>query len=148
MVDSSVHSSGFVEQSRLFRLPWTGLARWIKSARPSKFEQENGRKPSPEELADGGYSTVMNFRIHWKCPDVISLWMLPFVEGEDWQPFRCACEWLMLPIADTLMRQSLAKEIDRALCYVNRRECEIIKCFRYWKSGDDTRRDWRQIWPH
>ena len=73
----------------------------------------------------------------------------PFVEGED----NSLLDVLVnddAPIADrSLMNESLAKEIDRALATLTERECEIIKMFfRYWLSGNDIGRDWRQIWPH
>mgnify|MGYP002233323555 FL=1 len=53
----------------------------------------------------------------------------PFVEGED----NSLLDVLVnddAPIADrSLMNESLAKEIDRALATLTERECEIIKMF-------------------
>ena len=53
MVDSSVHLTGFIEQSRIVRLPLNKVGSPNKINRAfSELEQEFEREPSPEELAE------------------------------------------------------------------------------------------------
>ena len=107
------------EQSRIVRLPLNQVGSLNKISKAfSKFEQENERRPSPEELADELDIPVDNISVD-----------APFVEGED----NSLLDVLVnddAPIADrSLMNESLAKEIDRALATLTERECEIIKMF-------------------
>ena len=98
------------EQSRIVRLPLNQVGSLNKISKAlSKFEQENERRPSPEELAEE--------------------LDIPFVEGED----NSLLDVLVnddSPIADrSLINESLSKEIDRALKQLTPRESEIIKMF-------------------
>ena len=109
------------EQSRIVRLPLNQVGSLNKISKAfSKFEQENERRPSPEELAD-----ELDIPVD-KISDTLDA---PFVEGED----NSLLDVLVnddAPIADrSLMNESLAKEIDRALATLTERECEIIKMF-------------------
>ena len=109
------------EQSRIVRLPLNQVGSLNKISKAfSKFEQENERRPSPEELADELDIPVSGRHISVDAP---------FVEGED----NSLLDVLVnddAPIADrSLMNESLAKEIDRALATLTERECEIIKMF-------------------
>ena len=85
------------EQSRIVRLPLNQVGSLNKISKAfSKFEQENERRPSPEELA-GELDVLVN---------------------DD------------SPMADrSLVNESLAREIDRALSTLTDREKEIIQMF-------------------
>lgn len=118
------------EQSRIVRLPLNQVGSLNKISKAlSKFEQENERRPSPEELAK---------QLDWPVDKVADTMKVsgrhvsvdaPFVEGED----NSLLDILSnpdSPSADrTLVTESLQKEIDRALDTLTTREKEIIKMF-------------------
>jgi len=118
------------EQSRIVRLPLNqvGALNKINKAQ-SKFEQENERMPSPEELADlvdiPREKIADTLRVSGRHVSVDA----PFVEGED----NSLLDVLVnddSPIADKgLVNESLNKEIDRALQTLAPREREIVKSF-------------------
>ncbi len=118
------------EQSRIVRLPLNQVGSLNKINKAySKFEQENERKPSPEELADKLEIPVDKIsdtlRVSGRHISVDA----PFVEGED----NSLLDVLVngdSPNADkTLINESLAREIDRALATLTERESDIIKLF-------------------
>ncbi len=114
MVDTPVYTSG----------PCRAVA-----YRTSKFEQENERRPSADELAD-----VLDVPVE-KIADTLKVQGrhisvdAPFVEGED----NSLLDVLTnddSPMADaTLNQESLSKEVDRALMQLHEREREILKMF-------------------
>jgi len=96
----------------------------------SKFEQENERKPSPEELAD-----VLDIPVD-KIADTMKVSGrhisvdAPFVEGED----NSLLDVMInddSPNADrVLINESLSKEIERVLAFtLSDRERDIVKKF-------------------
>ena len=95
----------------------------------SKFEQENERKPSPEELADELDIPVDKISDTLKVSGRHISVDAPFVEGED----NSLLDVLVnddSPIADrSLINESPAKEIDRALQTLADRERDIISMF-------------------
>ena len=104
------------EQSRIVRLPLNQVGSLNKISKAfSKFEQENERRPSPEELAD-----ELEIPVDKDAP---------FVEGED----NSLLDVLVnddSPMADrSLVNESLAREIDRALSTLTEREKDIIQMF-------------------
>ena len=104
------------EQSRIVRLPLNQVGSLNKISKAfSKFEQENERRPSPEELADELDIPVDKISDTLKVSGRHISVDAPFVEGED----NSLLDVLVnddAPIADrSLMNESLAKEIDRAL---------------------------------
>ncbi len=118
------------EQSRIVRLPLNQVGSLNKINKAySKFEQENERKPSPEELADQLELPVDKvadtLRVSGRHISVDA----PFVEGED----NSLLDVLVngdSPNADkSLINESLAKEIERALATLTERESDIIKLF-------------------
>ena len=118
------------EQSRIVRLPLNQVGSLNKINKAlSKFEQENERQPSSEELSemiDVPKDKISDtLRVSGRHVSVDA----PFVEGED----NSLLDVLVnddAPIADrTLMNESLSKEIDRALATLTERESEIIKMF-------------------
>ncbi|WP_430809995.1 MULTISPECIES: sigma-70 family RNA polymerase sigma factor [unclassified Carboxylicivirga] len=118
------------EQSRIVRLPLNQVGSLNKINKAySKFEQENERKPSPEELADKleipAEKVADTMRVSGRHISVDA----PFVEGED----NSLLDVLVngdSPNADkTLINESLAREIERALATLTERESDIIKLF-------------------
>ena len=118
------------EQSRIVRLPMNQLGSLNKINKAfSRFEQENERRPSPEELADSldlpAEKVADTLRVSGRHISVDA----PFVEGED----NSLLDVLVnddSPIADrTLINESLSTEVERALSTLTERERDIIKLF-------------------
>lgn len=118
------------EQSRIVRLPLNQVGSLNKINKAySKFEQENERKPSPEELADKlelpAEKVADTLRVSGRHISVDA----PFVEGED----NSLLDVLVnsdSPNADrSLMMESLAREIERSLATLTERESDIIRMF-------------------
>jgi len=118
------------EQSRIVRLPLNQVGSLNKINKAySKFEQEHERKPSPEELADSldlpADKVADTLRVSGRHVSVDA----PFVDGED----NSLLDVLVnsdSPNADrSLMQESLAREIHRALATLTERESDIIRLF-------------------
>ena len=118
------------EQSRIVRLPLNQVGSLNKINKAfSRFEQENERRPSPEELADSldlpAEKVADTLRVSGRHISVDA----PFVEGED----NSLLDVLVnddSPIADrTLINESLSTEVERALSTLSERERDIIKLF-------------------
>ncbi len=118
------------EQSRIVRLPLNQVGSLNKINKEfSKFEQENERKPSAEELAERldlpADKVSDTLRVSGRHISVDA----PFVEGED----NSLLDVLVnndSPNADkALINESLAREIERALSTLTERESDIIKLF-------------------
>ena len=118
------------EQSRIVRLPLNQVGSLNKISKElSKFEQENERRPSPEELADRLGLPVDKVSDTLKVSGRLISLDAPFVDGED----NSLLDVLPnddSPMADsTLNQESLSKEVDRALRQLYDREREILKMF-------------------
>ena len=118
------------EQSRIVRLPLNQVGSLNKINKAfSRFEQENERRPSPEELADSldlpAEKVADTLRVSGRHISVDA----PFVEGED----NSLLDVLVnddSPIADrTLINELLSTEVERALSTLTERERDIIKLF-------------------
>ena len=119
------------EQSRIVRLPLNQVGSLNKINKAfSKFEQENERRPSPEELAE-----VLDIPVD-KIADTMKVSGrhisvdAPFVEGED----NSLLDVMInddSPNADrVLINESLSKEIERVLAFtLSDRERDIVKKF-------------------
>ena len=118
------------EQSRIVRLPLNQVGSLNKINKAlSKFEQENERQPSSEELSemiDVPKDKISDtLRVSGRHVSVDA----PFVEGEDNSLLD------VLPNDDSpsadrgLINDSLNTEIERALATLSTREREIIKSF-------------------
>ena len=118
------------EQARIVRLPLNQVGSLNKITKAlAKFEQENERRPSSEELAN-----IIGLPVD-KIGDTLKVQGrhisvdAPFVEGED----NSLLDVLVnddSPMADrTLVNESLSKEIDRALDTLTPREKDIIRMF-------------------
>jgi RNA polymerase primary sigma factor len=118
------------EQSRIVRLPLNQVGSLNKINKAfSKFEQENERRPSPEELAEELDIPVDKITDTLKVSGRHISVDAPFVEGED----NSLLDVLVnddSPVADRLLlNESLATEIDRALSTLSDREKDIIVSF-------------------
>lgn len=118
------------EQSRIVRLPLNQVGSVNRIARElNKFEQENERKPSVEEMADRidlpeeKIAEVMKINTNHVSMDA------PFADGEDNSLLD------VLPNTDSpstdnvLDQESLRTEIGRVLDVLNDREQKVIKAF-------------------
>lgn len=118
------------EQSRIVRLPLNQVGSLNKISKEiSKFEQENERKPSTEELSENlGIPTdkiADTLKVSGRHISVDA----PFVEGEDNSLLDVIANDDS-PMADSnLNQESLQKEVDRALQQLADREREILKMF-------------------
>ncbi|HAN76347.1 MAG TPA: RNA polymerase subunit sigma [Bacteroidales bacterium] len=118
------------EQSRIVRLPLNQVSSLNKINKAFiKFEQENERRPTTGEL-----STVLDIPDE-KIVEVMRIsgkhisMDAPFIEAEDNSLLDILTNHDS-PVADlALHKESLAKEIDRALNTLTLREREIIKSF-------------------
>jgi RNA polymerase primary sigma factor len=118
------------EQSRIVRLPLNQVGSLNKINKAfNKFEQEFERTPTPEELADAlelpKEKVSDTLKVSGRHVSVDA----PFVEGED----NSLLDVLInndSPNADkTLIKESLAREIERALATLTERERDIIRLF-------------------
>lgn len=118
------------EQSRIVRLPLNQVGALNKLNKElSRFEQENERRPSPEELASRvdmpAEKVADTLKVSGRHISVDA----PFVEGEE----NSLLDVLVnddSPMADTRLNQeSLAKEVNRALQQLGDRERDILKMF-------------------
>ena len=118
------------EQARIVRLPLNQVGSLNKITKAlAKFEQENERRPSSEELA-----SIIGLPVD-KIGDTLKVQGrhisvdAPFVEGED----NSLLDVLVnddSPMADkTLVNESLSREIDRALSTLSDREKQIVEMF-------------------
>lgn len=118
------------EQSRIVRLPLNQVGSVNRIARElNKFEQENERKPSVEEMADRidlpeeKIAEAMKINTNHVSMDA------PFADGED----NCLLDFLPntdSPSTDNVLDQeSLRTEIGRVLDVLNDREQKVIKAF-------------------
>ncbi|WP_372647276.1 RNA polymerase sigma factor RpoD/SigA [Draconibacterium sp.] len=118
------------EQSRIVRLPLNQVGSLHKINRAmAKFEQENERKPSPEELAEilelPAEKITTTLRVSGRHVSVDA----PFVYNDE----NSLLDVLVnndSPNADrALMRESLEKEVHRALDTLVERENDILRLF-------------------
>ena len=116
------------EQSRIVRLPLNQVGSVNKINREiNRFEQENERRPSLEEIADkidlpeDKIDEAMNINGHHVSVDA------PFAEGED-NSLLDIMPNSDSPMADkTLVAESLKAEIQNALSVLNERERNVIE---------------------
>ncbi|MDR0558781.1 MAG: RNA polymerase sigma factor RpoD/SigA [Prevotellaceae bacterium] len=118
------------EQSRIVRLPLNQVGSLNKINKAlAKFEQENERAPSSEELSNildiSKEKVTDTLRVSGRHVSVDA----PFVDGED----NSLLDVLVnndSPNADrALLSESLSKEIDRALATLTERERDIVRFF-------------------
>ena len=118
------------EQSRIVRLPLNQVGSLNKINKAfSKFEQENERIPSTEELADvleiAKEKIADTMRVSGRHVSVDA----PFIEGEDNSLLDVLVNTDSQPADRSLINESLVREIERALATLTERERDIIKLF-------------------
>lgn len=118
------------EQSRIVRLPLNQVGSLNKLNKAfSKFEQENERTPSTEELADAlelpKEKVADTLKVSGRHISVDA----PFVDGEDNSLLDVLVNQDSPRADNSLINESLSKEIDRALSTLTGRERDIIKLF-------------------
>lgn len=118
------------EQSRIVRLPLNQVGSMNKINRMlNKFEQENERRPSIDEIADSVDLPEDKIEDALKVNTRHVSVDAPFVDGDD----NSLIDILPnsdAPMADkALVMESLREEISRALRTLNERERNIIECF-------------------
>ncbi len=118
------------EQSRIVRLPLNQVGSLNKIGKAmSRFEQENERRPSAEELAEKLDIPVEKISDTMKVSGRHVSVDAPFVDGED-NSLLDVIPNNDSPMADSALNQeSLSKEVNRALDQLNPRESEILKMF-------------------
>jgi RNA polymerase primary sigma factor len=118
------------EQSRIVRLPLNQVGSLNKINKAlARFEQENERTPSPEELAEvldlPKEKVTDTMRVAGRHVSVDA----PFADGEDNNLLDVLVN-TDSPNADRgLINESLGTEIDRALATLTDREKDIVKYF-------------------
>ena len=118
------------EQSRIVRLPLNQVGSVNKINRVlNKFEQENERRPSLEEIADKidlpEDKIIDAMKVNGRHVSVDA----PFIDGED-NSLLDVFPNADAPSADQqLVDESLRDEISRALGSLNDRERAIVECF-------------------
>ena len=118
------------EQSRIVRLPLNQVGSLNKIGKVlSRFEQENERRPSAEELAEELDIPVDKITDTLKVSGRHVSVDAPFVEGEDNSLLDVLVNEDTPNTDGTLMYESLSREIDRALATLTERERDIIKMF-------------------
>ncbi len=118
------------EQSRIVRLPLNQVGSLNKITKElSRFEQENERRPSAEELAERLDIPVDKIADTLKVSGRHVSMDAPFQDGEE----NSLLDVLPnddSPMADqSLNQESLSKEVDRALKQLQDRERDILKMF-------------------
>lgn len=118
------------EQARIVRLPLNQVGSLNKISKAfSRFEQENERRPSAEELAESLDLPVDKIADTMKVSGRHVSVDAPFAEGDD----NSLLDVLIntdSPIADrSLLDESLSQEVERALGLLSEREQNVIKMF-------------------
>ena len=118
------------EQSRIVRLPLNQVGSLNKINKAySKFEQENERRPSADELAERLDLTADKVQDTLRVAGRHVSVDAPFADGDE----NSLLDVLVnqdSPNADsTLMHESLSREIDRALKTLPERDSDVIKSF-------------------
>ena len=116
------------EQSRIVRLPLNQVSAVNKISKAmTKFEQENERKPSPDELAELVNELPEKINDSLRASDRHVSVDAPFVEGEENSLLDVMVN-TDSPMADkALVKESLNTEIARALSMLNERERDIVE---------------------
>lgn len=118
------------EQSRIVRLPLNQVGSLNKINKAfSRFVQENERTPSPDELADKlelpKDKVVDTMRVSGRSVSVDA----PFAVGEDSSLLDVLTNDDSPNADNTLINESLIREIDRSLATLTDRERDILKYF-------------------
>lgn len=118
------------EQSRIVRLPLNRVGTLHKIGRVSSdLEQEFGREPSPDEIAQeldmSPYEIADTLRISSRHLSLDA----PFNQGEDNRLLDILEDEMQVSPDDILMDESLKLEVERALDSLSQRESEVISLY-------------------
>ncbi len=118
------------EQARIVRLPLNQVGSLNKISKAfSRFEQENERRPSAEELAESLDLPVEKVADTMKVSGRHVSVDAPFADGDD-NSLLDVLENADSPVADrSLIDESLSQEVERALGQLSEREQKVVKMF-------------------
>lgn len=118
------------EHSRIVRLPLNQVGSLNKINKAfSIFEQEFERAPSDEELAKVLDIPTEKINDTLKASNKPFSVDAPFEEGEDGSLLDVLVDKESPRTDKKMLKESLLREIERALNTINEREKEVIKCF-------------------
>ena len=118
------------EQSRIVRLPLNQVGLQQKMNKEIvKFEQLNGRRLSPQEIAVALELSEDKIREALKVQGKHQSLDAPFVEGEDNNMLDVLVNEDTPDTDSSLINESLSAEIDRILDQLGDREAEVLRCF-------------------
>jgi RNA polymerase primary sigma factor len=118
------------EQSRIVRLPLNRIGTLHKIGRiSSDLEQEFGREPSPDEIAEeldmSTYEIANTLRISTRHVSLDA----PFTPGDDNRLLDLIEDEMQNAPDDVLMEEALKEEIALALSSLTEREAEVISLY-------------------
>ena len=118
------------EQSRIVRLPLNRVGALNKIGKAfSTLEQEFEREPSASELAEELDMSLFEVADTLKISGRHLSMDAPFIQGED-NRLLDVIQDERTPMPDyTLIRESLSKEVERALSTLTEREAEVIRLY-------------------
>lgn len=118
------------EQSRIVRLPLNRVGALNKIGKAfSTLEQEFEREPSPSELAEELDMSLFEVADTLKISGRHLSMDAPFAQGEDNRLLDVIHDE-RTPLPDNeLMRESLSREVERALSTLSDREAEVIRLY-------------------
>lgn len=126
-----------VEHSRMVRLPLNKIGSFSRLNKMAmKFEQANEREPSREELAELMDVTIAEIDEMMKGYNKYVSMDAPVGEGEDATMIDFFQDENQVTTEDSLIKESLKKDITRVLSLMNKREAEIVSCF-YGVNGEN-----------
>lgn len=118
------------EQSRIVRLPVNQVGSVNKINKIlNKFEQENERRPSINEIAEKTDLPEDKIEDAIKVTGRHISVDAPFVDGEDNSLLDLLTNSDMPTVDNELVKESLRAEIAEALQFLNERECNVIEAF-------------------
>ncbi|MDR2042165.1 MAG: RNA polymerase sigma factor RpoD/SigA [Tannerella sp.] len=118
------------EHARIVRLPLNRHAYLNKVAKmTAKFEQTHQRKPSIDEIAEETDIPAEKLSETLRGAGKSASIDAPFVEGEDNSLLDVLVNDDVPDADDTLMHESLSKDINRVLSTLQDRERDIVKMF-------------------
>jgi len=118
------------EQSRVVRLPLNRVGALNKIGKAySSLEQEFEREPSPDEIAEQLDMTAFEVTDTMKMSGRHLSMDAPFNQGEDNRLLDIIQNDMQPPPDHTLMKESLKREVDRALATLSHREAEVVRLY-------------------
>ena len=118
------------EQSRIVRLPLNRVGALNKIGKKfSELEQEFEREPSASELAEELDMSLFEVADTLKISGRHLSMDAPFAQGEDNRLLDVIQDERQPSPDNELMRESLSKEVDRALATLTDREAEVIRLY-------------------